>query len=83
MEKFIKRYLTPSGRFRVASDLIEKRYFRMLEQAVLWEQEITEYISQMGEENFKKTRFYFYHNLYTVQQDKNKTFLSFGKHKVL
>ena len=83
MERFIKRYLTPNGRYRVLNELVDKRYQRMIERMDENREEILNYISQMPLEEFEKTRFYFYQLLVSQETINDNTFLSFGRHSIL
>lgn len=62
LDRFIKKYLTPrfGGKYKVASDLIDRRFdnFCRLMQGI--ENEVADYVCNMSSFSFSRTRGYFY-----------------------
>lgn len=63
-EKFIKKYLTPRGCYKVRWDLIENRFKNMVLNSKGIEDDIIKYSQTLTSKELKNTRGYFYFKKY-------------------
>lgn len=71
IDKFIKKYLTPrfGGKYKVAEDLIDRRFDNFCNMMQGIEKEVAEYVTNMSSYTFVRTRGYFYFQKWVEKHD--------------
>lgn len=63
-ERFIKKYLTPRGGYKVEWDLIENRFNNMVLNSIGIKNDVIKYSKTLTSDELKNTRGYFYYKKY-------------------